>query len=912
MNRCYFNLFFTFSIFSLLRCSRFGCLWIVPCSVAIQIVCFSTNALAIDFNKDVRPILSNRCLACHGPDENKIQSGLRLDVRDRALETAESGAKAIVPGSISESELIQRILADDESVRMPPPEFGKRLTNDEIDVLKKWIADGASYAQHWSYQPLPAIDQIRSEIIPVDANSYPEWTFSPIDSIVLKSILDRGWKPSPSADRITLFRRLTIDLTGLPPSQEELRSYEQDSSIDAYEKAVDRLLASPAFGEHWGRKWLDLARYADSAGYADDVPRTIWGYRDWVIRATNSGMPFDQFTIEQIAGDFLPNPTEDQLIATAFHRNTLTNNEGGTNDEEFRNAAIVDRVNTTMAVWMGVTMACAQCHSHKYDPISQNEYFSMFAILNQSEDHDQRDERPLFEKFTPEQIARKKSLQDQLSEHQKLKSAAETSLKKIKEELAEASQKTKAPPSEKTDSNNANNSQEASEQEQSSEPSPHIVLEKRIKELEDSIKKSQAELAGIKPVLSVPIMKEMPSDRSRKTFVQLRGNYRVLGEQVSAAFPKAFPQLLQNHEEQPISDPSKQSHPANRFDLARWLVQNDNPLTPRVVANRYWESFFGVGIVRTSEEFGSQGDPPSNPLLLNYLASELLNSNWDTKRLIRSIVTSATYRQQSSVTMQQYESDPENIYLARGPRVRMAAEQLRDCTLQAAGLLSHKMYGEPTRPIQPKVGLSAAFGSGTDWEPSPGEDRYRRAIYTLWRRSSPYPSMATFDAPNREVCVLKRDRTNTPLQALVTLNDPAFYEAAQGLARRILFLHRSSDDPGTASITNPNNRSQIDPNQSVPTNIQIPDLFKQRLISAFELSISRQPSNSETETLWTLYEMTWNQLKMNPDQASKLATEPIGSIPAGLDKEDTDPAIVGTWSVLCNVILNLDELLMTR
>lgn len=1158
-------------------------------------------AKAVDFRTEVRPILSNRCFACHGPDENKIESGLRLDQFSSATAPADSGEVAVVPNDSKKSEVMRRILSSDESVRMPPPHFGAKLTDREADILQRWIDQGAKYAKHWSYEPIiaPQLPQLPAEL----TVKFPNWTRGPIDSLVLGKLHEKNWEPSIEASKLTLLRRATLDITGLPPTLEQQRSFLADESPFAYERLIDSLLASPAYGEHWGRKWLDLARYADSAGYADDPARTIWAYRDWVVRSFNSGMPFDEFTIDQLAGDLRPNPTDDQLIATAFHRNTLTNNEGGTNDEEFRNVAIVDRVNTTMAVWMGVTMACAQCHSHKYDPISQKEYFQVFAILNQTEDADRGDESPIHPWFTPEQREDQKITKEKLLEAEsalyapapemlaaqrqwesemrepivwnepiapvKLRSQSGTAIQYLDSgiiqsdsntdndtftveipissplapesltgiqitsepiaslpnggaghgdgnfvltnvaasfvgsapisvpsrfvriempgeqkilSLAEvqvmsdgrnvatsgtASQSTtdfggdaaraidgntsgvyaenstthsaisKAPWWEvdlkqsfaveklvlwnRTDATTgerlggavvkllaedrsviweskvnekpgastefeiyrsitvpllaamADYSQDGfaaqnaidtdtksgwavggqiaarhqlglaidsdelrkkligssseslvlrvtldhrsqhkqatlgrfsvrlttdsrclplhrlptnivslirkplSERAETDEVTLHKyyvsnAAERRgVRDLRDSLEKH---LASIKPMSTVPILRELKKDKQRITNIQIRGNYKVHGEQVQPGVPTAF------HSWKPterLASVDKSSEPLmDRMEFARWLMDRENPLTARVIANRYWENLFGVGIVRTSEEFGSQGDLPANPELLDYLASSLIKSGWDTKRFIREIVTSETYKQRSYVTPERYEQDPENVFHSRGPRFRVSAEQVRDMALESAGLLGHRMFGPPTRPPQPSLGLSAAFGSGTDWETSKGEDRFRRAIYTLWRRSNPYPSMATFDAPNREVCVLKRDRTNTPLQALVTMNDPAFVEAAQGLARRVVLMEL--------------------PNAS----------FEEQIQRVFEHALTRQPSIAETQTLKQLFSDAVNDLRGDMARATKLATEPIGKLP-----DDADPVVIAAWTAISNVVLNLDEFLMT-
>ena len=760
----------------------------------------------LSFNKDIRPILSNKCFACHGPDEETLEGDLRLDTREGALADLGGGFAAIVPGNLKESELIYRVETDDEDDLMPPPKSGERLTPEEVAILKQWINEGAEYEKHWSYQkperpPLPEVKQ-------------DKWVRNAIDQFLLACLEQEKLNPAGEADRYALGRRVALDLTGLPLTAEEAEAFAKDERPDAYERLVDDLLSRSAFGEHWARMWLDLARYADSAGYADDPARTIWAYRDYVIKAFNENMPFDQFTIEQIAGDLLENPTEDQLIATAFHRNTQTNNEGGTNDEEYRNVAVVDRVNTTGQVWMGTTMACVQCHTHKYDPITQKEYFQMFAILNQSEDADRRNEAPVHSLFTEEQLEQRR---------------------KLTEELATLTEKEKA--------------------------AGEDVGDEEKKKLAEAVVAKKKELDGVKPRTTVPIMRELPEGKRRKTHVQLRGNFLDKADEVGPGVPAAFHPLPEGYE-------------ADRLGLAHWLVDEENPLTGRVVANRFWEKIFGIGIVATSEEFGSQGEQPFHPELLDWLAVEFVESGWDMKKLLRLMVTSAAYRQESRVTPELVERDPENRLLARGPRFRLTAERLRDQSLFVAGLLSDKMYGPPVNPPQPNLGVKAAFGGGIDWKTSPGEDKFRRGIYTRWRRSNPYPSMASFDAPNREVCTVRRDRTNTPLQAFVTLNDPVYVEAAQALARRM------------------NERGGV---------------TGEKINRGIRLALGRPPQEKETQRLTSLYETVKAVYDSDPEEARKMATVPLGDAPSGSDVPE-----LAALTVVANVLLNLDEMLMKR
>ncbi len=935
----------------------------------------------VDFNRDVRPVLTLHCLACHGPDAEQREAGLRLDQRDSALATLESGNRAVIPGDPEASSLIHRLFSDDESERMPPGDEGPGLSDSEKSVLRRWIAEGASFEQHWSF--------MRPQPVTPPSVKTGQWARNAIDRFVLARLEAEGLTPTEPADKYRLCRRVSLDLTGVPPTIAEADAFVNDPDPAAYQKLVGRLLASPRFGERWARVWLDLARYADSQGYAQDSGRTIWRYRDWVIRAINDGITFDQFTTEQIAGDLLPNPSTEQLIATAFHRNTMTNSEGGTNDEEFRNAAIIDRVNTTMEVWMGMTMGCAQCHSHKYDPISQEEFFRFFAILNQTQDADRPDESPFLPEYSDEQLAERSRLQEEIS-----------ALEATVAELAAAKQPDAGPEGSESpsadslpagplaarfvrveslgtkivlhlaevqafvgDENVALKGQArqsstgsggdaaraidgdtngdyaaGSVSHTATEDNPwwevelaeptaidRVVIWNRtdnglharlsdwravlldadrkalsvarfhdapkvdrtiafprhgdertdehrdallayLKETgaglspeERQLRDLKDQLAKIVPAIKTPIMKEQPEDKRRTTNIQLRGNYRVLGEEVVPGFPASF------HPLPGVERPT-------RLDLARWLVAEDNPLSPRVVVNRYWEQLFGVGIVKTSEDFGTQGEPPSHPQLLDHLAVELARNGWDTKWLLREIVTSATYRQSSRTSPELKERDPENRLLSRGPRFRLPAEMIRDQMLAVGGLLSDKMFGPPVQPRRPKLGLRAAFGGTTDWDTSAGEDQYRRGLYTKWRRTAPYPSLVTFDAPSREFCTIRRIRTNTPLQALVTLNDPVSIEAAQGLARRVL------SGEGTD--------------------------MHDRLERLFRCVLVRPPTTTESELLKATLADAASQFRTDLPRAKQMATDPIGPAPEG-----TDIAELAAWTVLANVVLNLDETL---
>ena len=824
-----------------------------------------------DFNHLIRPILSENCYKCHGPDDGARKSNLRFDLPNEALRPAKSGKIAIVPGAPERSELVARITAPDPQKRMPPASTGKKLSPAQIESLESWIRAGAVYEPHWAYvKPVrPALPETRDEA----------WPLNPIDRFILDRLEHEGLKPSAPADRYTLFRRVSLDLTGLPPTVEQVDAFVKDPDPQAYERVVDGLLNSKAFGEHWARMWLDLARYADSAGYADDPPRTIWAYRDYVIRAFNDNKPFDQFTIEQLAGDLLPNPTEEQRVATAFHRNTMTNNEGGTDDEEFRNAAVVDRVNTTMSVWMGTSMACAQCHHHKYDPFSQQEYFQLFAILNNTQDADRSDEAPVKRLYSPQQKEQLRCAQDEAWQlEQKLRSGTPQSQARLDQWEGEF-------PLELAWQNALGSlSLPLTEEQAASQIAnpPALILDLLLlpartedqesmvgdwyrSHLDPGLKREQARCAELEKLIhdvkpnTVPMMHELEGDSRRQTHVQLRGNFLALGEAVTEGVPAVFKQL-----------PADQ--PPNRLALARWLVDPDNPLTARVIANRFWEQVFGTGIVRTSEDFGSQGDLPTHPELLDWLATEFVSSGWNVKALLKSMVTSATYRQSSRLTPELLERDPDNRLLARGPRYRLTAEEVRDQALFDSGLLSRKMCGPPVRPPQPSLGLTAAFGGSLDWKTSEGEDRYRRAVYTEWRRTNPYASMATFDAPNREVCALRRTRSNTPLQALVTLNDPVYVEAAQALGARMAHARGSLDA---------------------------------KLTAGFRACLARPPRAAELKRLSDFYQTVRADYANDPESAKNAVRDP-----EAFEAADTPPVELAAWMAVGNALLNLDELLM--
>lgn len=747
-----------------------------------------------DFNRDIRTILAKNCFACHGPDENARKGNLRLDTQDGAAADL-GGYRALAPGVPAESELVKRIESDDPDTVMPPPDSGHMLTLSEKKLIRDWIAAGGQYNVHWSFT--------RPEKINLPTVKHTTWPHHAVDYFVLARLEEAGLTPSEQLDRYRLIRRVSLDLTGLPPMIEEADAFADDTSKKAFEKVVDRLLASEAYGEHWARMWLDLARYADTKGYEKDRHRDIWQYRDWVIDALNRDLPFDQFTIEQLAGDLLPDASTDQILATAFHRNTMTNDEGGTDNEEFRIAAVKDRVDTTIQVWMGLTMGCAKCHSHKYDPISQQDYYSFYAFFNQTEDADRPDDVPVLPIPTPAQ-------EKQIAE-------LEAAIRKLSEESKASG-----------DKNNPDKSATA-------------MLEAKRKEL-TALKKS---------VSKTPIMRELAAAKRRETRIHQRGNFLDPGSAVEPAVLTLFGSLPADI-------------PPNRLGVAKWLVQPENPLTSRVMVNRIWARLFGVGFVETEEDFGTQGLLPSHPQLLDWLAVDFRENGWSLKKLIRSIVLSATYQQSAVVSKVGLEADPRNRLLSRGPRFRLQAEAVRDQALAVSGLLSRKTGGSSVMPPQP-AGVWKSTYNALKWVDATGPDRYRRALYTYWKRTSPYPAMITFDAGSGEVCQIRRVRTNTPLQALVTLNDPAFVEAAGALAKRM---------------------------EAVDGDL------KEKVRRGFRHTLIRPPTENELLRLTTLYDTLNRDFANAPAATSQLIK--------AARRSDGDPSLIA----IANVLLNLDETLM--
>ncbi len=697
----------------------------------------------ISFNRDIRPILSENCFACHGFDPKHRKADLRLDTFEGATEDRK-GSRAIVPGDLENSDLWERINSDDPEEVMPPPKSHKPTLNAaQRQVLKTWIEQGATYEHHWSFEPPKTTAGIKGH---------------PIDHFIQARLAAEKLAPSPVADPATLIRRVSLDLTGLPPTPQEVAAFVANPSADAYGKLVDRLLASPHYGERWGRWWLDQARYADSNGYSVDAPRQIWKFRDWVIEALNADMPFDQFTIEQLAGDLLPNATLSQRVATGFHRNTQINEEGGIDKEQFRIDSVFDRVGTTSTVWLGLTVGCAQCHDHKFDPIEQKDHYRLFAFFNNQEEPTLKVPDPRLD--VKGLTAELKDLADRMAAIMK---ARARELAKWEAALTPAARKAMKAEARKA---------MAIPVDKRSFAQNRLIFEADLgaegefKTLADRHEEVTELLKGSTTL----VLKELATPR--KTTVLIKGDFTRPGEEVTPGTLKVLPPLETTN---PLP---------NRLDLAKWIVSPKNPLTARVIVNRVWQQYFGRGIVPTENDFGSQGTAPSHPELLDWLALEFMNKKWSLKEMHRLIVTSHTYRQSSANRDDLREKDPLNVLLARQSRLRLDAEVVRDVALSASGLLSPKIGGPSVFPPIP----DGVMGQGQikrAWTVSPGEDRYRRGLYTFVFRGSPPPSLSVFDSADSGSTCTRRLRSNTPLQALTLLNDVSFFEFATALEKII-------------------------------------------------------------------------------------------------------------------------------
>lgn len=882
----------------------------------------------IDFNTRVKPIFNKKCISCHGGVRQK--GGFSLMTREDALQPAESGKPAIIPGDPGASELIRLLETRDEEERMP---YHKEpLSSDEIDCLKQWIKEGAEWGAHWAYRPVeqPVVPRPQSRLWGLLPPAKNAWVQNDIDWFILDRLNREGLTPSPEADKATLLRRVSLDLTGMPAPDSLADRFLNDTSSGAYPRLVDALLASPRFGERWASVWLDLARYADTKGYERDAARFIWRYRDWLIRAFNADMPYDRFLTEQLAGDLLPDPTDAQYIATAFHRNTMTNDEGGTNNEEFRTAAVMDRVNTTWEAVMGTTFACTQCHGHPYEPFRHEDYYRFMAFFNNTRDEDTWEDYPALRHFSADDSLKLIQLKSRLEAGLSPDSAAAivrfiktwqpayysiatdsfthcelydtkwlTMRNHASSRLPGVDLEGKSrliwrywtnlkngrwtvrldrpdgPVLFSTILKNTEGKREIVQVDFKSPGGKHDLWffyeNPNLKKPEDAgmsfdwfhftgafpLKDPQSEsdfwhLLRAESQFT-PIMLENPAGMARETRVFDRGNWLVKGNKAEPGVPPVFPEL-------------PPSAPRNRLGLAQWLSDPRHPLTSRVLANRLWEQMFGRGIVETLEDFGSQGIAPTHPELLDWLAWRLLHDHhWSVKSLLREIALSATYRQSSGTTPELQERDPSNRLYARGSRVRLNAEQLRDQALQVSGLLSPKMYGSGVMPFQP-YGVWQSPWNGASWQQSKGEDQYRRAVYTYWKRSSPYPSMLTFDGVAREVCVARRIRTNTPLQALVTLNDTVYVEASRHLA-----------------LTVSNQAAGQEAGQQIST--------------LYQKAVGRPITTAKLESLYQLYQTALQTYRRNPAASMEMT----GCDPAQDSPEKAALALVAS------AVFNLDE-----
>ncbi|MEX0718086.1 MAG: DUF1553 domain-containing protein [Planctomycetaceae bacterium] len=1062
----------------------------IPAAVLILAPAMSFAAdEKVDFNRDIRPLLSDRCFQCHGPDEKQRQAGLRLDRREAAVAKLDSGETAVVPGRPAESELVRRIVAEDEFTRMPPPDSGKSLSKDEIELLRRWIEQGAEFQAHWAFvtprRPnVPQVGATRTLEASGSLNRNESRRRNAIDGFVLARLEQEGLSPSPEADRRTLIRRVTFDLTGLPPTREEIAAFLADEAPDAYERLVDRLLSSPHFGEHMARYWLDAVRYGDTHGLHLDNYREIWPYRDWVIRAFNENKPYDEFVVEQLAGDLLPAPTTAQLVATGFNRCNVSTNEGGSIEEEVYVRNVVDRVEAASTVFMGLTAGCAVCHDHKFDPLTQQEFYGLFAFFNSIDgkelDGNKKDHAPVVRvpqaehetqlaKFDADLAAIARALETReasapadleswLAEAEK---QARTSgdaaglaknliahfpldeadgenpadaldperkgriVGKVERvagktgralrfdgghvELGDAGRFEKDRPvsygawirttgevtgsplgrMDEADGHRGwdlylvgkkvamhlihrwpGDALKVTTQEDVLEPNAWhhvfvtydgsakatgvtVYVDGRRREVDvnnnalqgttvtdtplrlgkrsaqspftggtiDDVRLYDRELSAdevahlagsspVQPILALPADERSPEQRQalrwyflqnedeayrklltdrdrveadktkvhdqmpvslvfregkspKPAYLLIRGEYDKKGDQVERGVPSFLP---------PMAD----DLPRDRLGLARWLVDPRHPLTSRAAVNRYWQQCFGTGLVKTSEDFGAQGEWPSHPELLDWLAVDFRESGWDVKRMMKLIVTSATYRQSSRVAPELLRKDPRNRLLARGPRFRFDAEMIRDQALAVSRLLVRTIGGPSVKPPQPE-GLWEAVGytssNTAKFKPDTGDKLYRRSVYTFWKRTSAPPTMTAFDAPSREACQIRRERTNTPLQALVLMNEPQFFEAARHLAQRT--MKEAGESPA------------------------------ERVAWMFEEATARPADSDERAILRAAYEGNLEEYRANPTAAAKLIrsgdTPPDASLP---------PEDLAAWTMLANAVLNLDEVVV--
>jgi hypothetical protein len=824
---------------------------------AVPVVCAKEAPVParIEFNRDVRPILSDNCFHCHGPDKNAREADLRLDLRDEATKPTASDATPIVAGKPAESEVVRRILSTDEGERMPPADSHKTLTARQKKILERWIEQGAEYQQHWSFEP-----PVKAKI-PADRNG--------VDHLVQKRLAEIGLKPVPEADRRTLIRRLYFDLLGLPPTPEEVAAFVGDTSTDAYEKLVDRVLANPHYGERMALGWLDVVRYADTVGYHADEPQNVWPYRDWVIQAFNDNMPYDRFTIEQLAGDLVPNANQETLIGSAFNRLLLTTTEGGAQPKDYEARYLTDRVRAVGTVWMGMTTGCAQCHDHKFDPFTARDFYSLgafFADIKEGIVARREDGMTITSPDVAKQLAaldsaiRKtskgvKANQRQWERNVKTKKVVPVELKPESTATAEekkAAEEVVAIASMIAEHRNLDQRQKL----RAYFLRTMTKLEPDAQEKLLKLERERAELYGSLPKVLI----SAKAEKNRIVRILPRGNWMdETGEIVQPALPHFLPQ------------PKVEGRELTRLDLAEWLVARDNPLTARTEMNRLWQQFFGIGISRVPEDLGAQGEPPVNPPLLDWLACEFVDSGWDVKHMVRTIVTSHAYRQSSAASPELLTADPLNREVARQSSFRLDAELVRDNALSIAGLLSPKIGGASVKPYQPDRYWEDLNFPRRDYVTDTGESQYRRGMYVWRQRTFPHPSMLAFDGPSHEACVAERTRANIPQQALVLLNDPTYVEAARAFAARILkdCANMTADD---------------------------------RIKWAWQQTMQRDPTSTELETARALLDTRLTDYRADGTAAEALLKTGLSPVPA-----NTDRAELAAWTHVARVLLNLHE-----
>ncbi len=833
---------------------------LITLMIAASAYCLTAPASADsknEFNRDVRPILSDNCFFCHGPEEKQRKADLRLDLRESAVETG-----AVTPGNPAESSLVERILSDDVDLKMPPDESNKHLTDEQKEILKRWIAEGAEYQRHWAYE-LPV-----KANIPAGVNG--------VDFLVQRRLKEIGLQASPEADRRTLIRRLDSDLLGLPPTPAEVAAFEADDKPGAYERLVDRTLANRHFGERMAIGWLDVVRYADTIGYHSDVPRNVWPYRDWVIESFNKNKPFDQFTIEQIAGDLLPDATMETRVGSAFNRLLLSTEEGGAQAKDYEARMLTDRVRAIGAVWLGQTTGCAQCHDHKFDPFTMRDFYSLaafFADIKEPVIGRREDGMIVASESERQHLA---ELDAKLAEARKLRDEAaamldaaqvewETKLAADGVNLPELAEESQAPDAAKkaaqaaVDALKKGTGQRNSKEKEAIQAYYRTYVDSSRQADFDAFAKAEQERNAYYNSLPKCLVSASNAPNLRTVRILPRGNWMdESGEVVQPALPHYLPQ------------PDFGDRSLSRLDLARWLVSRENPLTARTVMNRLWQQLFGTGLSKVLDDLGAQGEPPRNAELLDWLACEFMDSGWDFKHMVRVIVSSQTYRQVSTATPELLAADPYNREYARQTPFRMDAELVRDYSLSFAGLLSPEIGGPSVKPYQPEGYWENLNFPRRTYVADTGELQHRRGLYTWWQRSFLHPSLLAFDAPSREECTAERSRSNIPQQALVLLNDPTYVEASRVFAARIL-----SECHGTT---------------------------RERISWAWQQALQRDPRPEELKTVESLLAKHQVAYHENTDAAAKLLSVGQTPVPDSLDKAE-----LAAWTHVARVLLNLHE-----